>query len=53
MMFEGVPDRKWRPDEKRTNKMVFIGKDLSKEDFAEAFKGCLAPAKEVHAEVVA
>lgn len=53
MMFEGVPDRKWRPDEKRINKMVFIGKDLSKEDFAEAFKGCLATAKEVHAEVVA
>ena len=31
--------------------MVFIGKDLSKEDFAEAFKGCLATAKEVEVEV--
>ncbi len=24
-VFEGVPDRKWRPDEKRCCKMVFIG----------------------------
>jgi len=51
MMFEGVPDRKWRPEEKRNNRMVFIGKDLNKEDFAEAFRGCLATVKEVQAEV--
>ena len=42
MMFEGTPDRKWRADERRVNKMVFIGKELIKEDFAEAFRGCLA-----------
>ncbi|GAX80229.1 hypothetical protein CEUSTIGMA_g7667.t1 [Chlamydomonas eustigma] len=47
MMFEGLPDRKWRPDERRVNKMVFIGRDLSREDFEEAFKSCLAPPKEV------
>ena len=52
MMFEGVPDRKWRADERRVNKMVFIGKDLNKEDFEEAFRGCLAVAKEVEVEVV-
>ncbi|KAG1654998.1 hypothetical protein FOA52_008407 [Chlamydomonas sp. UWO 241] len=44
MMFEGVPDRKWRADEKRINKMVFIGRDLSQEDFTEAFKGCIVAA---------
>jgi G3E family GTPase len=46
MMFEGLPDRKWRPDERRVNKMVFIGKDLSREDFEEAFKSCIV-SKEV------
>lgn len=40
-MFEGTPDRTWRPEEKRINKMVFIGRDLSREDFTEAFKSCL------------
>lgn len=41
-MFEGIPDRKWRPDEKRNSRLVFIGKYLDKEDFTEAFKGCMA-----------
>lgn len=26
MMFEGTPDRDWQPAEKRTNKLVFIGR---------------------------
>ena len=41
-MFEGVPDRKWHEGEKRNNRLVFIGRYLDKEDFTEAFKGCLA-----------
>jgi hypothetical protein len=40
-IFEGVPDREWRPDEKRCCKMVFIGRELSRDDFTEAFKSCL------------
>lgn len=47
MMFEGNPDRKWHADEPRINKMVFIGKDLSREDFTEAFKSCLVKKEEV------
>lgn len=42
MLFDGTPDRKWRVDEKRVSKMVFIGKDLVKEEFEEAFRSCLA-----------
>ncbi len=46
-IFEGIPDRKWAPGEKRCCKMVFIGKYLVREDFEEAFKSCLvgAPAQ--------
>ena len=42
MMFEGSPDRKWLPGEARVCKMVFIGKELDKEAFTEAFQNCLA-----------
>lgn len=44
-IFEGVPDREWRPDEKRMCKMVFIGRDLDKEAFKEAFDHCLVKPK--------
>ena len=40
-VFEGVPDRKWLPDEPRVCRMVFIGKYMHAEDFEEAFKNCL------------
>ncbi|GMH35322.1 hypothetical protein BSKO_03190 [Bryopsis sp. KO-2023] len=42
MMFDGIPDREWKEGEKRVSKMVFIGKDLNKEEFQEAFEACLA-----------
>lgn len=42
MLFEGVPDRLWRSDEKRESKMVFIGKNLDKNDFEEAMNSCKA-----------
>lgn len=41
MLFEGIPDRDWKPNEKRMSKMVFIGKDLVQEDFEEAFQSCI------------
>eukprot|EP00798_Chlamydomonas_sp_ICE-L_P029166 gene29166-32388_t len=55
MLFEGAPDRKWKEGEKRTCKMVFIGKDLDKEAFSEAFKSCLfdPESSEAKAEAVA
>ena len=40
-MFEGAPDRKWLPGEERVSKMVFIGKELDKEAFTEAFANCV------------
>ncbi|EFJ49988.1 hypothetical protein VOLCADRAFT_80454 [Volvox carteri f. nagariensis] len=40
-VFEGIPDRKWLPGEKRCCKMVFIGKYLERDDFEEAFRSCL------------
>lgn len=46
-MFEGIPDRKWLPGERRCCKMVFIGKYLAREDFEEAFRSCLvAPVED-------
>nr|XP_033514233.1 P-loop guanosine triphosphatase YjiA-like [Nicotiana tomentosiformis] len=40
-IFQGSPDRPWRSDEPRTNKIVFIGKNLDAKELEEGFKGCL------------
>lgn len=37
---EGV-GRPWGPSEKRTNKLVFIGKNLNREELTNSFKACL------------
>ncbi|DBB01448.1 hypothetical protein WJX77_010801 [Trebouxia sp. C0004] len=42
MMFESIPDRPWKADEKRYSKMVFIGRDLDKDLIREGFLECLA-----------
>lgn len=34
--------RPWQPDEKRVNKLVFIGKNLNREELTNSFKECLA-----------
>jgi len=44
MLFEGSPDRLWRDDEKRISRMVFIGRELDREAFEEAFNRCRADA---------
>jgi G3E family GTPase len=41
MLFEGMPDRAWREGEKRSSRMVFIGKDLDRDVIEEGFKQCL------------
>eukprot|EP00244_Chara_vulgaris_P000317 TRINITY_DN1052_c1_g2_i1.p1 TRINITY_DN1052_c1_g2~~TRINITY_DN1052_c1_g2_i1.p1 ORF type:complete len:231 (+),score=47.58 TRINITY_DN1052_c1_g2_i1:92-694(+) len=43
-LFEGSPDRPWGKDEKRTNKIVFIGKDLNNEELTRGFRSCLVAA---------
>ncbi|GBG65451.1 hypothetical protein CBR_g51046 [Chara braunii] len=40
-LFEGSPDRPWGKDEKRTNRIVFIGKDLNNEELTRGFRSCL------------
>jgi G3E family GTPase len=42
MMFDGQPDRAWKPGEERVNKLVFIGKDLNRAELTAGFKSCLA-----------
>mgnify|MGYP002776177634 FL=1 len=40
-LFEGGTDRPWEADEKRINKLVFIGKKLDKEALEKGFQECL------------
>lgn len=41
MLFDGRPDRPWRPDERRQNELVFIGRNLDEAQLKEAFRACL------------
>uniref|UniRef100_A0A0D9W8Y7 CobW C-terminal domain-containing protein n=1 Tax=Leersia perrieri TaxID=77586 RepID=A0A0D9W8Y7_9ORYZ len=38
-MLEGCPAKPWEPDEKRINKLVFIGRNLDEAALRKAFKG--------------
>ena len=40
MMLDGDLQRDWRPDEKRTSKIVMIGRDLDREAIEKAFRAC-------------
>jgi len=42
MLFDGKPDRPWRSGEVRSNKLIFIGRHLNREELTEGFKSCLA-----------
>lgn len=42
MLFAGHPDRKWRKGETKMSEMVFIGKDLDKNELEHQFKNCIA-----------
>ena len=41
MIFDGAPDRPWKPEEKRQNEMVFIGRNLDEMNLQDSFKACL------------
>ncbi len=41
MLFDGCQDRPWKPDESRTNELVFIGRNLEQMNLADSFRGCL------------
>ncbi|MEL7505580.1 MAG: GTP-binding protein [Cyanobacteria bacterium J06554_6] len=44
MLFDGRPDRPWRPDETRKNELVFIGRNLEQLQLADRFRDCLVSA---------
>ncbi len=48
MLLEGDHQRPWRPDEQRTTRLVFIGRDLPRDKIEEGFQECL-----VHKQVAA
>jgi G3E family GTPase len=42
MLLDGQADRPWRHDEPRTNKLVFIGRNLDRAELEASFRRCLA-----------
>ncbi|TVU27879.1 hypothetical protein EJB05_19380, partial [Eragrostis curvula] len=40
-IFQGSPERMWEPNEPRINKIVFIGRNLDREELEKGFKDCL------------
>lgn len=41
MLFDGKPDRPWKPSETRKNELVFIGRNLDEAQLKEDFQKCL------------
>ncbi|MFM9225489.1 MAG: GTP-binding protein, partial [Actinomycetota bacterium] len=41
MLFDGQPDRAWKPNEPRVNKMIFIGRNLDRDELDSRFRACL------------
>ena len=41
MLFDGKPDRLWKPNETRKNELVFIGRNLDETALREDFRACL------------
>lgn len=41
MLFEGKPDRPWKPNETPKNELVFIGRNLDEAQLREDFRACL------------
>ena len=42
MLLDGGPDRLWQPNEKRQSEIVFVGRNLDREELIAGLKGCLA-----------
>ena len=40
MIFDGTPDRLWKPTETRKNELVFIGRNLDEVKFSADFQAC-------------
>ncbi|NBX65514.1 MAG: GTP-binding protein [Proteobacteria bacterium] len=44
MIADSAPGNPWREDEKKTSKLVFIGRNLSRDDLKKGFESCLEAA---------
>ncbi len=42
MLFDGKQDRPWKPAEDRRSQMIFIGRNLDRNELEEGFRSCLA-----------
>jgi G3E family GTPase len=42
MLLDSQADRPWGPDERRSNKIVFIGRNLDRDELTSSFAACLA-----------
>jgi G3E family GTPase len=42
MLLDGQTDRPWRDGEQRTNRLVFIGRNLDRAELEAGFRSCLA-----------
>lgn len=40
MLFDGRPDRPWQADEERRNRLVFIGRNLDRDELVKRFNRC-------------
>jgi len=41
MMFDGSPQDPWKPEDKRTSRLIFIGKGLDRAELTAGFDACL------------
>lgn len=48
-LFEGMPDRPWEDGEPRNSKLVFIGKELDREELKAGFEACKVGVSAVNA----
>ena len=42
MLFDSIADRPWKPDEKRRTQVIFIGRNLHREELLAGFQACVA-----------
>jgi G3E family GTPase len=44
MLLDGDLQREWKPQEKRLSRLVFIGRNLKRDEITQGFFGCAAAA---------
>lgn len=49
MLFDAKADREWKPNERRRNQIIFIGKNLDREELMNGFKSCIVKKQKSYA----